>query len=163
MSDCSEAALVSKDTEVQGADPTESETVDFWRRNAREHERKAKSNASAPAELSTLIESANAHAESTAGKVRAAEAEIATIPERVAKGLKEHFVNQFKIKPEDADLFLTATDPELLIKQADGLVSRMSENAGRNHVPREGNNPRCQPDISYNVRGFLREMFDNPD
>jgi len=43
------------------------------------------------------------------------------------------------IEADDAELFLTANDPALLLKQVERLVGRAGESKKRgNHVPREG-------------------------
>jgi hypothetical protein len=76
-------------------------------------------------------------------RVAKAEAEVAQIPTRVADALREHLISLHTIPKDDAELFLTATDPELLLKQVDRLIARTTEAASErkktgNHVPREG-------------------------
>lgn len=58
--------------------------------------------------------------------------------------------------PSDADLFLTGTDEDTLIKQAQRLAARTPEPKQRNLVPREGSNPRPTDDPS---RAFVRDLF----
>lgn len=57
--------------------------------------------------------------------------------------------------PSDADLFLTGTDEDTLTKQAQRLAKRTPE-PKRNHVPREGSNPRPTDDP---MRAFARDLF----
>lgn len=58
------------------------------------------------------------------------------------------------VSDEDADLFLTGTDEETLTAQAKRLAERAPER--KNHVPREGNNPRPGDDP---MRAFTRDLF----
>lgn len=74
-----------------------------------------------------------------------AEAEAAQVPSRVAGLLKGHLVSLHQIDGEDAELFLTADEPELLLKQVARLLSREGNQGRRNHVPREGTNGRARP------------------
>lgn len=74
-----------------------------------------------------------------------AEAEAAQVPSRVAALLKGHLVSLHQIDGEDAELFLTADEPELLLKQVARLLSREGNQGRPNHVPREGTNGRARP------------------
>ncbi|WP_100523253.1 hypothetical protein [Mycobacteroides abscessus] len=74
-----------------------------------------------------------------------AEAEAAQAPSRVAGLLKGHLVSLHQIDGEDAELFLTADEPELLLKQVARLLSREGDQGRSNHVPREGTNGRARP------------------
>ena len=51
-------------------------------------------------------------------------------------------------------MFLTATDPETLLKQADRLVGQSGKR--KNVVPREGRNPN--PALTDPTRDFLRSI-----
>lgn len=80
-------------------------------------------------------------------RVTKAEAEVATIPAKVAQGLREHLVALHKIDADDAELFLTANDPELLLKQVDRLMGRTAERSAEERrngarVSREGANSK---------------------
>jgi hypothetical protein len=86
-----------------------------------------------------------------------AEAEAAKVPGLVAAQLREHLVKLHGITGEDAELFLTATDPELLLKQVDRLVDRGSQRKKSNHVPREGSNPASSG--GDDMRSFTNELF----
>lgn len=72
-------------------------------------------------------------------KVKEVEAALAGIPTQVTEALRTHLVSLHKIGDEDASLFLTASDPETLLKQVERLSSHTP---GGNHVPREGKKPR---------------------
>jgi len=104
------------------------------------------------------IEQANkSEAEKATERVAKAEAEVAKVPALVAEQLRGHLVKLHKINDEDAALFLTAADPELLLKQADRLVERGSPGRRPNHVPREGANP--SPSGSDDLRSFTSDLF----
>lgn len=94
-------------------------------------------------------------------RVTKAEAEVANVPTKVADALRTHLVALHKIPDDDAELFLTASDPALLLKQVDRLVARGIESAEAkrktgNHVPREGSTPR--PATEDPRRELLRDM-----
>jgi len=77
--------------------------------------------------------------EKTANRLSAADAEVAKVPAKVAEALRAHLVTLHSIEADDAELFLTANDPALLLKQVERLVGRAGESKKRgNHVPREG-------------------------
>jgi len=86
------------------------------------------------------IEQANkSEIEKANDRAAKAEAEAAKVPTLVAGQLREHLVKLHEIDSEDAELFLTATDPELLLKQVDRLLARGSQRKKQgNVVPREG-------------------------
>ena len=100
----------------------------------------------AAVELAAIKESQKTDVQKTADRIAAADAEIAKIPARVSEALRDHLVALHKIPAEDAELFLTASDPEVLLKQVERLVARGAEDVAAsrktgNHVPREGNTP----------------------
>lgn len=115
------------------------------RDEAAKHRLDAKANADAAAELAQIKDAQKSEAEKVADRIAKAEAEVAAVPTKVADALRTHLVALHKISDEDAELFLTAGDPEVLLKQVDRLVARNTEaeQAGRlrgNHVPNEGAN-----------------------
>ena len=128
-------------TPTEGEQPVKpTETVEFWKGKAREQEKRAKENADARKQLDELTESRKSEIEKAQERAAAAEAEASTVPAKVADALRVHLVALHEIDADDADLFLTATDPELLLKQVARLTAR-SGGKKQNHVPREGNNP----------------------
>lgn len=129
-------------------DPNETETVDFWKAKARMQESRAKTNAQA---ASQLAEANN--------RASAAEAEAATVPAKVAEALKAHLVGRHDIAAEDAELFLTAADPDLLIKQVDRLLGpSVKRRKNNNYVPDQGNG---KPDAGKPsaMTEFTRTLF----
>lgn len=86
------------------------------------------------------IEAANmSESEKAAQKIAAAESEVAQVPAKVADALRAHLVGLHEINAEDAELFLTASDPDLLLKQVQRLVSRNGDAKKHgNYVSREG-------------------------
>lgn len=95
--------------------------------------------------LDDLEESQKSDAQKWADRVAKAEAEAATLPAKVTEALKGHLVEIHKIDEEDSELFLTATEPELLLKQVARLLDRPGKRQSKNHVPNEGNNPNATP------------------
>lgn len=89
------------------------------------------------------------------GKATEAEAAIAEVPNKVAAELRTHLIALHKIEADDADLFLTATDPTLLLKQVERLVGRSTKQG--NHVPREGN--PTPPAAESDERAAVRSLF----
>ncbi|MBE5440188.1 hypothetical protein [Mycobacteroides abscessus] len=96
-------------------------------------------------ELSERAEAQKTQAEQDAERVSKAEAEAATVPSRVASGLKEHLVKIHEIDAEDAELFLTADEPELLLKQIGRFLDKSDKQNQSNYVSREGTNGRVKP------------------
>ena len=56
---------------------------------------------------------------------------------------------------DDAELFLTASDPDLLLKQVSRLVETKGAGRKQNTVPREGTNPRPADDKDAAARAFF--------
>ena len=115
----------------------------------------------ASVELAAIKESQKTDVQKTADRLAAADAEVATIPAKVSDALRAHLVALHKIPAEDAELFLTASDPEVLLKQVERLVARGAEDVAAskkhgNFVPREGNNPNQSKQDPK--REFLREL-----
>ena len=101
----------------------------------------------AAVELAAIKESQKTTEQKAADRLAAADAEVAKIPAKVSEALRVHLVALHKIPAEDAELFLTATDPEVLLKQVERLVARGAEEVAASKkqgpfVPREGNNPK---------------------
>ena len=120
----------------------------------------------AAVELAAIKESQKTDVQKTADRLAAADAEIAKIPAKVSEALRVHLVALHKIPAEDAELFLTASDPEVLLKQVERLVARgvadvaASKKHG-NFVAREGTNPPKSG--SDDERTFVRELFAKDD
>lgn len=144
MSD--ETAAVAPETGASEHASTEqpmqpAETVEHWKEKARLQEKRAKENASAAKRLTELEEAQKTEAEKAAERIAAAEAEVALVPAKVADALRDHLVDLHKIDSEDAELFLTAAEPELLLRQAARLVDQSDTTKKGNHVPGEGRTP----------------------
>jgi hypothetical protein len=113
------------------------------------------------------IEQANqSEIEKATAKVTAAEAEVAKVPEKVASALRDHLVALHKIPADDAELFLTANDPETLLKQVDRLLGREAEakqtkRQQGNHVRREGGTSTKPAEDG--LRSVARSLFGGGD
>lgn len=105
------------------------------------------------------LEAANlTESEKTANRLAAADAEVATVPAKVADALRTHLVALHEIDADDAELFLTANDPELLLKQVQRLVGRAGESKKRgNYVAREGSTSSSSE--TGDDREFVRQLF----
>lgn len=90
--------------------------------------------------LDEIEDAQQTETEKTAERIAKAEAEVATVPNKVADALREHLVALHEIDKDDAELFLTGTEPELLLKQVTRLLGQADKRKTQgNHVPREGN------------------------
>lgn len=139
----SEAASTTESEKKSEQQPKPAETVDFWKQKAREQEKRAKENADAAKRLAEIEDAQKSESEKVADRIAKAEAEVAAVPTKVAAALRDHLVALHKISDEDAELFLTASEPELLLKQIDRLAERESSASEEkrkrgNHVPGEG-------------------------
>jgi len=106
-------------------------------------------------EVSNLTES-----EKTAQRLSAADAEVAKVPAKVADALRTHLIALHEIDADDAELFLTANDPELLLKQVQRLIGRAGESKKRgNHVPREGSTTHSADNAELET---TRALFGSP-
>lgn len=110
--------------------------------------------------LDDLERAQMSEAEKAAERIAKAEAAAASVPAEVTKHLKAHLVTLDEIDSEDADLFLTATDPELLLKQHARLLDKLGKRKHKNHVPLEGKPPR-NAEPTNDMREFTRNLF-NP-
>lgn len=108
------------------------------------------------ARLSEIEEAQKSDAEKFADRIAKAEAEVSTVPAKVADALKSHLVELHEISQEDADLFLTATDPEVLLKQVTRLVGQTGKRKNTNKVPGEGATPSA---AQTDEAAFARELL----
>lgn len=135
--------------------PKPTETVDFWKQKAREQEKRAKDNADAAKRLAEIEDAQKTETEKAAERISKAEAEVASIPSKVADSLREHLVTLHEIDKDDAELFLTASEPDLLLKQVTRLLGQSDKRKKQNNVsPREGNTAAATTDPK---RAWLRE------
>lgn len=146
-------------TEQQAETQKPTETVDFWKTKAREQEKRAKENATAAQRLAEIEEASKSESEKVADRIAKAEAEVATVPNKVADALRSHLVTLHEIDADDAELFLTANDPELLLKQVTRLVGQSDTRKKQNNTsPREGTNPK-PGDTTSDVREYVNDMW----
>lgn len=108
-------------------------------------------------EFDKLAQSRMSEVERANERASKAEAELTTVPAKVAEALKAHLVELHSINDEDAELFLTATSPELLLKQIQRLTARGEDRKKQgNFVPREGTTVPAGADPK---REFAKELF----
>lgn len=109
------------------------------------------------ARLSEIEEAQKTDAEKTADRIAKAEAEVATVPAKVCSALKPFLLElNPEIDSEKADLFLTATDPDLLMKQWAQLVELSGKRKNTNTVPREG---ATTESADTDEVAFARDLF----
>lgn len=87
-------------------------------------------------------------------KLTAANEAVDGLPSKVSDSLREHLVALHDVDEETADLFLTASEPERLLKQMSALLKQRRPQRS-NHVPNEGSNPRPEPDERRAFADFL--------
>lgn len=149
-------------TEEQAEQTKPTETVEFWREKAKLQEKRAKENADAAKRLSAIEEAQKSEAEKAADRIAKADAEVAAVPAKVAEALREHLVKLHGIDADDADLFLTGSEPDLLLKQVERLLGQADTRKKTNNIsPREGTEPKSGGSSS-DIREFARNLF-NPD
>lgn len=107
-------------TDQPATDPKPTDTVEFWKAQARENEKRAKANADAATRLAEIEESQKTEAQRLTDAKTAAEAETATAR---TEALRWRIAAKHGISDEDADTFLTGTDEESLTKQAERLTA----------------------------------------
>lgn len=108
------------------------------------------------ARLAEIEEAQKSDAEKTADRIAKAEAEAAAVPTKVATALKTHLVALHEISDEDAELFLTATDPDVLLKQVTRLVGQTTKRKNTNRVPGEGATTEA---ADTDEAAFARDLF----
>ena len=156
------------DPDADTGDQQSAETVEHWKSKARDWEKRAKANSSAATELAELKAAQMTDTEKLTARLKQAEAEAASVPAKVAEALKQHLVSTSQIDKETADLYLTATDPELLLKQAAGLAG-LGAGGGRkrNRVDAEGRSGAGKTtkggDGTAELEEFTRQLFRNDD
>lgn len=108
--------------------------------------------------LDDLEESQKSETQKMTDRVTKAEAEAAaTVPAKVADALKAHLIALHEIDKEDAELFLTADEPELLLKQVNRLLGQSPRQRRKsNYVAREGENPSA---ADSSEAAYARELF----
>ena len=134
----SETETVEEGQEQEQQEQKPTETVDFWKAKAREQEKRAKDNAAAAKRLAELEEAQKTDDQKREDRVKAAEAQVASLPQKVSEALRTHLVAIHQISDEDAELFLTATDPDLLLKQV-ARLTQQAPSTGPKPNPQQGN------------------------
>jgi hypothetical protein len=127
------------------------------RKEAAKYRTEAKANADAAKRLAEIEDSQKTETEKAAERIAKAEAEVAAVPTKVAAALRDHLIILHEIDQDDAELFLTANEPDLLLKQVTRLVGQSDKRKKNgNVVVREGATPT--PSGSDDKRTFLRTL-----
>lgn len=129
--------------------PKPTETVEFWKTQARKNEDRAKSNADKAKELDELKAAALSKEEKEAQERAELRRER---DEARAEALRSRIATRHGISEEDTELFLTGTDEETLTRQAERLVERTPVPSKGTHVPGVGNQPPKPPTQAEQIR-----------
>lgn len=140
VSDTSEnAPQEGTDEQPEGSKTFDADYVKKLRDEAAKYRTEAKTNSEAAKRLAEIEDAQKTESEKAADRIAKAEAEVATMPNKVAQALRDHLVALHEIDPDDAELFLTGTEPDLLLKQVTRLLGQSDKRKKNgNHVPREG-------------------------
>lgn len=129
--------------------------IEKWKALARKHEKAAKENADAADRLAKLEADQLTKEEQATAKAAAAEKER---DEAKADALRWRVAAKHGISDEDAELFLLGTDEATLVKQAERLAGRQSEQRKNgNTVPKEGTN--TTPPKGDEIAEFTKNLF----
>lgn len=110
------------------------------------------------ARLDELEEASKSEIQKAIDRATAAEAEAATVPAKVAAALRDHLIELHDIDKDKADLFLTGSEPDLLLRQVKALIGTESDRKKHGNVaPREGDNPTVPTDKK---RAWVRSLVD---
>lgn len=140
----------------EGVRSFDADYVKKLRDEAAKYRTEAKTNSDAAKRLAAIEESQKSETEKTADRIAKADAEVASVPAKVAAALRDHLVALHEIDQDDAELFLTGTEPELLLKQVTRLLGQSDKRKKTNHVPREGTTTTS---AESDERTFARELF----
>lgn len=113
------------------------------------------------ARLDELEQASKSEIEKANDRVSAAEAEAAKVPSKVAEALRTHLIELHGIDADKADLFLTGSEPDLLLRQVKALIGEESDRKKHgNRAPNEGKTPPAAAGNS-DERQFVRDLFDS--
>ena len=116
--------------------PKPTETVDFWKAMSRKNEKAAKELEALKA--AQLSKEERVGQEAAEAKAEAARANAEAMRQRYARTVPD-------ITDEEVELFLTGTDEETLIRQAEKLNERAPQLSKGTHVPNLGQQPTQPP------------------
>lgn len=142
-------------TEQQAEQAKPTETVEFWREQAKKQEKRAKDNADAAKRLAEIEESQKSEADKTADRIKQLETEAESARR---DALRFKVASEFGIASERAELLLTGSDEETMRRQAEALKGESDERKKTgNRVPREGQTSSTSSDDD--MREFARGLF----
>lgn len=102
------------------------------------------------ARLDEIEEANKTEAQKAADRISAAEAEAASVPAKVADGLRSALVS-LGVVPEDRKVLLTATDPDALLEQVKAIQG-IKKTGGRDALA--GRTPSTPAGRTRSVSGF---------
>ncbi len=135
-----------------------AETVDFWKQKAREQEKRAKENAAAAQKLAEIEDAQRTDAERSASRIADLEAELG---EARRDSLRFKVASKHGISDEDAEMFLTGSDEETLIRQAERLAAWNAEAAAPRAPKPDANQGRSQGNAPKSPADSFADFFRN--
>lgn len=153
--DATPAGTNDDDQHDDGADASQTFDLEYVQRLRKEAKRYRLDAQNKQKRVDELEEANKSEHDKLVDRVTKAEQAVEGVPAQVAAALKTHLVELHKISDDDAELLLTAQDPDLLLKQVARLVGQ--EKNGTHRVPREGRSP--QPAPANDEQAFVRELF----
>lgn len=148
----------AKADETTDSKTFDAEYVEKLRKEAAKYRTEAKANADAAKRLADIEESKKSEVEKAAEKAAAAEAERDAARAEV---IRFRVAAKYGISDEDADLFLTGTDEESLVRQAERLSDRNAE-ASAPRAPRpDANQGRSGANGPKSTADSFAEFFRN--
>lgn len=124
-----------------GEETKPTETVEFWKKQARDNEKRAKANADAATRLAEIEAEQMSEADKAKQAAADAAAEAASARTEVAR---YKLAAEFKLSAEDAEAFLTGGDEDTMRAQAERLAA-LTASQGTPAAPR--------PDLSQGANG----------
>lgn len=110
-----------------------------------------------------IVDDAEKAKQTDAEKIANLTGEVESLPKKVAEALREHLVALHEIPKERAELFLTADNPELMLRQVTALLEDSGSGGSKrkNYVNKEGNS-NGKPAVNENAK-FASSLFGGGD
>lgn len=145
-------------TDAPGATPVEQESYDAdyvkkLRAEAAKYRTEARANADAAAKLSALEESQKTETQKAADLAAAAQAEA---KEARADAFRYRTATKYGLSDEDAETFLTGTDEETIVRQAERLAALHKPGIPRADPSQGARGTSAEGDMNALIRGRIR-------
>jgi hypothetical protein len=143
----------ARDDANQSPEEQGTDELSVLKAEARKWEARAKANKDAAEKLAAIEEANKSEAQRASDRLAVAEKEAA---DARRDALRFRVAAKYQVSDDDTDLFLTGSDEETLVRQAERLTARDADRKRTgNRVPREGNSPENQTDNDALARQIL--------